>query len=333
MKTSGLRMAATLIVLIGEDAASQVLKFLNESEIEQISKEITKLGPLPADEAKTSVEELYQLVIANPFVSNGGVDYAKRIVERSLSPDSAKRVIERLSSSYINSRAFEAIDKLNPLQLSQFLQNEHPQTIALILTLLTPSSASELLGALPEPMQAEVAVRMAGLETISPDVMRVVSTMLEEKLKAVGTYARNQANGGIRAVAELLNRLDRHQSLAVLEKIDGEKPEMAESIRQLMFIFEDIATLDDPAIREILKRTDKKTIAQALKGASEALRGQFFRNMSQRAVEAMQEEIEIMGPVKARDVHAAKQTIVEGVRKLEKDGIITISAGENDYVI
>jgi len=142
MKTSGLRMAATLIVLIGEEAASQVLKFLNESEIEQLSKEITSLGPLPADEAKTSVEELYQLVIANPFVSNGGVDYAKRIVERSLGPDSAKRIIERLSSSYINSRAFEAIDKLNPLQLSQFLQNEHPQTIALILTLLTPSSAS-----------------------------------------------------------------------------------------------------------------------------------------------------------------------------------------------
>jgi flagellar motor switch protein FliG len=175
---------------------------------------------------------------------------------------------------------------------------------------------------------------MSSLETISPDVIRGISTVLEEKLKPVGTYAHSQAYGGIRAVAELFNRLDRRQSRAVLDRIEGDKPEIANSIRQLMFIFEDIATLDDPAIRELLQRIDKKTIAQALKGANETLQQQFFRNMSGRAVEMMQEEIEIMGPVKMKDVHAAQQKIVEVVRKLEEEGTITIGGGGegDDYV-
>ena len=331
MKSGDVKMAATLFVLMGEESASQVLKFLNESEIEQISKEISNVGPLPAEDAEKSAEELYQLLVANRFVSEGGVDYAKKIIMRSLGAGSAKRIIDRLSSSYVNSNAFEAIDRLNPLQLSQFVQNEHPQTIALILAHLTPSSSAELLGALPEEIQAEVAVRMASLETISPDVIRGISVVLEEKLKPVGTYAHSQAYGGIRAVAELFNRLERRQSRAVLERIDSDKPEVANSIRQLMFIFEDISTLDDPAIRELLQRVDKKAIAQALKGANEQLQAQFFRNMSGRAVEMMQEEIEIMGPVKMRDVHAAQQKIVDVVRKLEEEGVISIGGGD-DYV-
>jgi flagellar motor switch protein FliG len=325
-------MAANLFVLMGEDAASHVLKYLNESEIEQISKEISNVGPQPAEEAEKTAEELYQLLIANRFVSEGGVDYAKKIILRSLGAGSAKRIIDRLSSSYVNTNAFEAIDRLNPLQLSQFVQNEHPQTIALILAHLAPSSSSELLGSLPEEMQAEVAVRMASLETISPEVIRGISNVLEAKLKPVGTYAHSQAYGGIRAVAELFNRLDRRQSRAVLGKIDGDKPEIANSIRQLMFIFEDIATLDDAAIRELLQRIDKKTIGQALKGATELLQGQFFRNMSGRAVEMMQEEMEIMGPVKMKDVHSAQQKIVEVIRKLEEEGVITIGGGGDDYV-
>jgi len=246
---------------------------------------------------------------------------------------SAKRIIDRLSSSYVTSDAFEVIDKLNPQQLSQFVQNEHPQTIALILAHLTPSSSAELLGSLPEEIQAEVAVRMSSLDTISPDVIRGITQVLEEKLKPVGTYAHSQAYGGIRAVAELLNRLDRRTSRLVLERIDENKPEIANSIRQLMFIFEDIQTLDDPAIRELLQRIDKKTIAQALKGANEQLQQQFFRNMSNRAVEMMQEEIDIMGPVKAKDVHAAQQRIVEVVRKLEEEGVITVGASGDDYVL
>src|SRR5215510_4664347 len=269
MKTGDAKMAATLFVLMGEEAAAHVLKHLNESEIEKISKEISNVGPLAAGEAEKSAEELYEVLLANRFVSEGGVDYAKKIIMRSMGAGSAKRIIDRLSSSYVSSDAFEVIDKLNPQQLSQFVQNEHPQTIALILAHLTPSSSAELLESLPADIQADVAVRMASLETISPDVIRGISAVLEEKIKPVGTYAHNQAFGGIRAVAELLNRIDRRKSRTVLEKIDSTKPDVANSIRELMFVFEDIAALDDTAIREILQRVDRRTLAAALKGATE----------------------------------------------------------------
>jgi flagellar motor switch protein FliG len=335
MKSGDVKMAATLFVLMGEEMSAEVLRYLNEAEIEAISKEISNVGPISSEEGEKSAEELYQLLVANRFVSEGGVDYAKKVILRTLGAGPAKRIMERLSSSYASSNAFESIDRLNPIQLSQFIQNEHPQTIALILAHLTPSSSAELLESLPEEIQADVAVRMASLETISPDVIRGISAVLEEKLKPVGTYAHSQAYGGIRAVAELFNRMERRRSRAVLERIDSDKPEVANSIRQLMFVFEDIATLDDPAIREILQRVEKKVIAQALKGATEQQQHQFYRNMSQRAVEMMKEEIEIMGPVKIKDIHAAQQRIVEIVRKLEEEGVITIGGGGggDEYVV
>src|SRR2546422_5011824 len=293
MKKGDVTLAATLFVLIGEETASEVLRYLNEAEIEAISREISNVGPLQHTDAEKSAEELYQTLVANRFGSEGGVDYAKKVILRTLGAGQAKRILERLSSSYNSANAFEAIDRLNPIQLSQFIQNEHPQTIALILAHLTPSSSAELLESLPEDIQADVAVRMSNIETIAPDVIRGISLVLEEKLKPVGTYAHAQAYGGIRAVAELFNRLDRRQSRAVLERIDKDKPEVANSIRQLMFIFEDIAILDDAGIREVLQRIDKKTISQALKGGTEQQQQQFFRNMSSRAVEMMQEEMEI----------------------------------------
>jgi flagellar motor switch protein FliG len=334
MKNGDAKLAATLFVLIGEETAAEVLRFLNEAEIEQISKEISNVGPIASEEAEKSAEELYQTLVANRFVSEGGVDYAKKVILRTLGAGPAKRIMDRLSSSYASSNAFEAIDRLNPMQLSQFIQNEHPQTIALILAHLAPNSSAELLESLPEDIQADVAVRMAMLETISPDVIKGISAVLEEKLKPVGTYAHNQAYGGIRAVAELLNRMDRRRSRAVLEKMDDDKPEVANSIRELMFVFEDIAMLDDQAIREVLQRIDKKNIAQALKGATEQQQNQFFRNMSGRAVEMMKEEMELMGPVKIKDVHAAQQRVVEVVRKLEEEGVINLGGGGGEeYVL
>src|SRR5438874_3343604 len=335
MKSGDVKMAATLFVLMGEETAADVLRYLNEAEIEAISKEISTVGPIAAEDAEKSAEELYQLLVANRFVSEGGVEYAKKVILRTLGAGPARRIMDRLTQSYSRSNAFDAIDRLNPMQLSQFIQNEHPQTIALILAHLTTASSAELLESLPEDIQADVAVRMASLETISPDVIRGISAVLEEKLKPVGTYAHNQAYGGIRAVAELLNRMDRRKSRAVLEKIDGNKPEVANSIRELMFVFEDISMLDDSAIREILQRIDKKTIATALKGATDSQQNQFFRNMSGRGVDMMKEEMEIMGPMKIKDVHAAQQRIVEVVRKLEEEGIINIGGGGGgeEYVV
>src|SRR5436190_12617110 len=334
MKSGDVKMAATLFVLMGEETAAEVLRYLNEAEIEAISRQISNVGSIPAEEAEKSAEALYQLLVANRSISEGGVEYAKKVILRTLGAGPARRIMDRLTHSYSSSNAFEAIDRLNPLRLSQFVQNEHPQTIALILAHLTPSSSAELLGSLPEEMQSEVAVRMASLETITPEVIRGISSVLEEKLKPVGTYAHNDAFGGIRAVAELFNRLERRRSRAVLEMMDQTKPEIANSIRELMFIFEDISTLDDAAIREIIQRVDKKTIAHALKGSNESQQQQFFRNMSGRAVEMMKEEMEIMGPVKIKDVHAAQQRIVEVVRKLEEEGLInTGGGGAEEYVV
>ena len=334
MKSGDVKMAATLFVLMGEETAAEVLRYLNEAEIEAISREISTVGPIASEEAEKSAEELYQLLAANRFVSEGGVEYAKKVILRTLGAGPARRIMDRLAQSYNSSNVFDAIERLNPMQLSQFIQNEHPQTIALILAHLTMNSSAELLESLPEDIQADVAVRMASLETISPEVIRGISAVLEEKLKPVGTYAQ-QAYGGIRAVAELLNRIDRRKSRAVLEKMDSSKPDVANSIRELMFVFEDIATLDDAAIREILQRVDKKTIATALKGGTEQQQQQFFRNMSGRGVEMMKEEVEIMGPVKIKDVHAAQQRIVEVVRKLEEEGRINLGGrGSGDeYVV
>jgi len=198
---------------------------------------------------------------------------------------------------------------------------------------LSTNASAQLLESLPEAIQADVAIRMANLDTITPEAIRGISAVLEEKLKPVGTYAHSEAYGGIRAVAEVFNRLNRGRSRAVLEMIDSSKPEIANSIRELMFIFEDIAMLDDSAIREIIQRVDKKTIAQALKGYSDAQQRQFFSNMSGRAVEMMKEEMEIMGPVKTKDVHVSQQKIVEVVRKLEEEGLINVGGGGDEYVL
>jgi len=333
MNSGGSSMAATLFVLIGETASAEVLKHLTEAEIESISRAISNAGPVAAEEAEKSAEELYQTLTANRYVSEGGVDYAKKVILRTLGAGPAKRIMERLSSSYANANSFDAIDRLNPIQLSQFIQNEHPQTIALILAHLSVGASALLLESLPETIQAEVAVRMASLETVTPEAIQGISSVLEEKLKPVGTYAHSEAYGGIRAVAELFNRLNRQRSRAVLEMIDIHKPEIANSIRELMFIFEDVATLDDAAIREIIQRIDKKTIAQALKGSSETQQNQFFKNMSGRAVDMMKEEMEIMGPVKTKDVHIAQQRIVEVVRKLEEEGLINVGGGGDEYVL
>ncbi len=325
--------AASMFVLLGEETASGVMAHLNESEIEQLSKEISNVGPISADQAEANAEELYQMLVANRFVSEGGVDYARKVILKTLGAGSAKRIIDRLSSSYASYNAFQSIDKVNPIQLAQFIQHEHPQTISLILAHLGPRAAAELLESLPEDIQAEVAIRMANMEEISPDVIGGVASVLEEKLKPVGNYGDGEGFGGIRAVAEMFNRLDRRMSRTVLEQIDTTTPEIANSIRQLMFIFEDISTLDDTAMREILQRVDKKTIGQALKGTIPELQNQFFRNMSQRAVEMLKEEMEIMGPMKMRDVHAAQQRIVEIVRQLEDEGVIAIGGGSDEYVL
>jgi flagellar motor switch protein FliG len=331
--SSNAAKAASMFVLLGEEVASGIMRHLSEGEIEQLSREISNVGAISSDQAEADAEEMYQMLVANRFVSEGGVDYARKVILKTLGAGSAKRIIDRLSSSYASTNAFQSIDKVNPIQLSQFIQHEHPQTIALVLAHLKPRTAAELLETLADELQSDVAVRMANIEDISPEVISTIAGVLEEKLKPVGSYTDGEGFGGIRAVAEMFNRLDRRMSKEVLEKIDVDKPEIANSIRQLMFIFEDISELDDTAMREILQRVDKKTISQALKGTIPELQNQFFRNMSQRAVEILREEMEIMGPMKTRDVQSSQQKIVEVVRQLEEEGVINVAGGADEYVL
>ncbi len=330
MPTGDGKLAATLFILLGEEIASEVLRHLNETEIGEISRLISTVGAIPAGEAEKYAEELFQLLNANRIVSEGGVDYARKVIERTLG-GAGQHLMDGLADG---ANAFEAVSRMNPLQISKCIQNESPQTIAVILSNLSATNSAELLASLPPELQADVAVRMAKLDNIStPGVIRGISSVLEEKLKPVGnSISVKQSPGGVRAVAEVFNRMERPRSKTVLEKIENETPEMANSIRQLMFVFEDLATLDDAAIREILQRVEKKTMAVALKGANEQQQQQFYRNMSGRAAEMMKEEIDVMGPIKSKDVHAAQQKIIETVRKLEEEGLIATNAGD-EYVV
>jgi flagellar motor switch protein FliG len=324
-------MAGTLMMLIGEESASNVFKYLNEAEIEKISRQIALNGPASGDDAEQQAEELYRAFFANPLAMEGGASYARRIIMRSLEPGTARRILDRLgpADSSRSSGGFETIDQMNPQQLSQLLQNEHPQTTATILAHVTPGTAAAVLALLPDALKVDVAARMVNMDAISSDIVFSLSSSLNEKLKSVASAAPEaSSHGGARAVAEVFNRLDRKTSQAVLQQMETSKPEVAESIRQVMFIFEDIATLDAAAVRSILQQADKKVMAQALMGATESLQQTFFRNMSQRATEMMKEEMETMAALKPKEIHQARQKVIEIVRKLEEEGVISIGNGD-----
>jgi flagellar motor switch protein FliG len=317
-KLSGTQKAAVLMVALGDDAASTIFKYLEEDEIQAISKEIALTKHVQPEIADEVLEEFHTMTLAKSYIAQGGIEYAKKLLIKSVGPEAARKIIDRLTKALESSAGFSSIERANPQQLSKFIQNEHPQTIALILAHLNASQAGDLIASLPE--------------ALSPEVVRRISLILEQKLEALGSFA-TEAYGGVRAVAELFNRMDRSTGRVVLERIENENPQLAASIRDLMFVFDDILLIDDLGIAEILKRSDKKVLTTALKGTSEELRNQFFRNMSSRAVELMKEEMEFMGPVKLKDVEKAQHEIVEIVRQLEEEGIISIGGGGGeDYV-
>lgn len=331
-KMNGMQKAAVLMVALGDEAASQIFKYLEEDEIQNISREIAVTRHVQPETADEILEEFHTMTLAKSYIAQGGIDFAKKLLIKSVGPEAARKIIDRLTKALESSAGFSSIERANPQQLSKFIQSEHPQTIALILAHLNATQASELITSLPEGMRADVAMRMANLQEISPEVVRRISLILEQKLEALGSFA-TEAYGGVRAVAELFNRMDRNAGRIVLEKIETENPQLAASIRDLMFVFDDILLIDDNGITEILKRADKKILTTALKGTSDELRNQFFRNMSTRAVDLMKEEMEFMGPVKIKDVEKAQHEIVEIVRQLEEEGVISVGGGGGeDYV-
>lgn len=330
---TGRQKAAVLFLVLGEDLTAEVFKRLDDDEVQDISREISVMGAVPADVTDRVVEEFYNLTLAKEYMTIGGIEYAKKVLIKSLGPEEARKIIDRLIKLLEKSAGFSSLEKINPQQLSKFIQNEHPQTIALILAHLSASQAAELISALPEDMRTEIVIRMANLEEISPEIVKKIAGVLDQKLEALGSYSLEEY-GGVKAVSELFNRMDRRASRNVLEQIESRDPELAASIRDLMFVFEDILLIDDQGVMEILKRVDKKSLALALKGSNDELKTKFFRNMSQRAAEMLKEEMEYLGPIRVKEVEKAQHEIVEVVRNLEEEGVIVIGgAGGEEYVV
>ena len=330
---NGMRKAAIMTVLMGEELSAEVIKHLHEDEVERLAREMATLGPVSPQLSELVLEEFHDSAYSGEFENRGDIDYARRVLRRALGEQDSRRVLDRVHRSYQSSAGFHSIERADPEQLSKFILGEHPQTIALILAHLKPGNAAHLVTQLPDSLRADVLTRMASLDDISPEVIARISTVIEQRLKTLGGPLREQ-HGGVRAVAELFNQLERQVSAPVLEAIEQEKPELAVSIRNLMFVFDDFVTIDDNGIREIVQRADKKALTVALKGASEELREQFFKNMSKRASQMIKEEMDVLGAVRLREVERAQQEIVAIARKLEEEGIIVTGAAAGEaYVV
>lgn len=327
----GVRKAAMLLISLGEEISSKVLGQLEDDEVQDISKEIALTKVVAPETAEGIIEEFYNMLLAKKFISKGGLDYAKTVLTKSLGPERARKIIDRLTKLLEQSTGFDFLTKIEPKQLAKFIQNEHPQTIALILAHLDPSQAAESLIELPEDLKAEVSVRIANLQDISPTVVKTLSKVLEERFESMSTY--NVEVGGVKSVAEIFNRMDRTASKETLERLEKDAPELVASIRDMMFVFDDIKSLSQQAIQEILKRADKKSLTLALKGSEDDLKQRFFDSMSKRAVETMKEEMDYMGPVKLKEVEKAQHEIVEIVRELDEEGVISIAGGEEEQYV
>jgi flagellar motor switch protein FliG len=329
---SGMRKAAILVLTLGEEASGEMFKHLQEDEIEKIAKEVASVGQVGSETGERVLEEFHQMARAANFVTRGGVDNARRLLQRSFGNEAAGRILDRVVRSFKTTAGFAALEKTDPQQLSKFILGEHPQTIALILAHLNATNAAELVSLLPEALRSDVLARMANLDEISPEVITRISAVIEQRLKPVGGLSREQ-HGGVRAVAELCNRLDRSVSQAALEAIENTSPDLAVSIRNLMFVFDDIRHLEDNGLREIIQRADKKVLTVALKGASEDIRTRFFANMSKRAAEMLKDEMDVMGAVRLREVEKAQHEIVAITRKLEEEGLIVTGAAAGEAFV
>lgn len=331
---SGLRKAAILMITLGDQASSEILKQLDEDEVQAIGREVARVTAIPTEHAEAVLEEFYQMSVAHDYVLKGGLDYARKLLINAFGPEQAKRILDRvLKALGADAASFDALQKADPQQLAKFIHNEHPQTIALILSHLNSSQAAALLFSLPAEIRADVALRMANLDQISPEIISKIAGIIGQKLKALGEISR-ESYGGVRAVAEMFNRLDSATSREILENMEKSHPALVETIRHLMFVFEDILLIDQAGVKEILARTDRKLLTVALKGTSEQLRNHFMQCMSQRGAEMLREDMEALGPVKIKEVEAAQQQIIAIVRQLEAEGVLSLkgTVGEQ-YVV
>jgi len=330
----GLRKAAITVVTLGDEAAGNLFRILNDEEIEKLGKEISKLERVTPEVAEHVLQEFHELSVARGYLMSGGISYAKRVLNSAFGADRARLIIDRLVKSLGSEiPTFDSLQKADPQQVAKFIQGEHPQTIALVLSHLNSSSAGAMLMALPAEIRSDVASRMASLDQISPEIVGRIAGILEQKLKSLGQFSR-ESYGGIPAVAEMFNRLESNAGQELLDEMAEKDPTVCEAIRNLMFVFEDLLLIDSMGMREILSRVDKKTMTVALKGTSEKLREHFFGNMSERGSGMLKEDMEALGPIKIRDVEASQQQIIAIVRTLEAEGVLSLKGAVGEqYVV
>ncbi len=331
--TSGLKKAAILLLALEEDAATMILKQMDARAVEIVTREVAGMGNIPQDTRDQVVNEFYEMALAQRWASEGGIDYAKILLTQSMNPGDADKILQQISTQ-VRKTPFAFLQKAESSNLLTFIQDEHPQTIALIVSHLPYHKASEILAGLPGPKQLEVVKRVANMDQTNPEVVREVEAGLEARLSNMLGQTFEQI-GGVDTVAEMLNLVDRTTEKGIMEGLESDDPDLVEQIRRLMFVFEDILLVDDKGIQAVLKEVDNEELALALKTASEELKEKIFGNMSERASELIGEDMEYMGPVRVSDVEASQQRIVDIVRRLEDSGDIIISGrgGEKDAVV
>jgi flagellar motor switch protein FliG len=328
---TGKQKAAILLIALGPDISAQVLKHMREDEIEKLTLEIANQRKLSQEQKDKVLAEFHQMCLAKDYISNGGLDYAREVLEKALGSEKAVSIINRLTTS-LQIRPFDFARKTDPSQLLNFIQNEHPQTIALIMAYLQPEQSAAIVSALPPERQVDVARRIATMDRTSPDVIRDVERILERKLSSLVTQDFTAA-GGVDSIVEILNRVDRTTERTIIENMEVQNPELAEEIKKRMFVFEDIVLLDDRSLQLVLREIDNKDLALALKATSGEVANKIYKNISKRAAEMLREEIEYMGPVRIRDVEESQQKIVNNIRRLEESGEIVVSRGKGDEII
>lgn len=328
---NGRQKAAVLLVSLGAEASAEVFKHLRQDEIDELTLEIAGIGHVPQERKQAVVEEFYETALAQDYIAEGGLEYARAILEKALGSDRANDVMTRLSGA-IQVSPFEFLRRTDAGQILNVIANEHPQTVALVMAYLPPDTAAQVVSALPDELQAEVAMRIALMDRTAPEVIREIERVLERKLSSVINQDFTSA-GGLRSLVDLLNQVDRATERTILETLEEQNPELADEVRRMMFLFEDIVVLDDRSIQQVLREVDTKELAVALKGTSDEVQEKIYANMSERAAAIIKEDLEFMGPVRVKTVEEAQQKIVAVIRRLEDAGQIVIVRGGEDQLV
>lgn len=324
--------AAILMVALGPEASAKIFKHMREEDIDNLTLEVARLGKVPAEARRQVVAEFHEMCLAQEVISEGGIDQARRALEAAFGSDRATEVVNRVVQA-LQVLPFDFVKKTDPTQLLSFIQDEHPQTIALILAHLSPNQAAAVLSGLPQELRAEVARRIAIMDRTPPEVIREIERVLERKLSSAVVTQAFTAAGGVKSLVEVLNFVDRTTEKTILENLSETSPELADEVKKLMFVFEDIILLDDSSIQKVLREVDAKELALALKGVGEEVQNRIYKNMSERASTMLREDMEFMGPVRLRNVEEAQQRIVGVIRRLEEAGEIVVARGGGEEII